>query len=142
VAPGMPPNYQTRETNLSHEVGAAPMPPPRGRLATCAADTDCARHLRFSAVAVEATRPLTTQGCERRPREVSSVAAYLGFRRTPMTTLFAVVGGWIVLNAAFAAALLTRRNRPGLRARLVAWVFRGERRPKRPTRTAQAHNGQ
>jgi hypothetical protein len=57
-----------------------------------------------------------------------------------MTTLFAVVGGWIVLNAALAAALLTRRSRPRLRAKLIAWVLKGERRPKRSTRTAQAHN--
>ena len=59
-----------------------------------------------------------------------------------MTTVFAVVGGWILLNVALAAALLTRRNRPGFRAKLVAWVLKGERRPKHPTRTAQAHNGQ
>jgi hypothetical protein len=92
-------------------------------------------------VVAAATRASTTQGCEQRLREVFAAASYLESRRKPMTTLFAVVGGWIVLNAALAAALLTRRNRPRLRAKLIAWVLKGERRPKRSTRTAQAHNG-
>jgi hypothetical protein len=34
--------HDYRETNLSHEVGAAPMPPPRGRLATDTRDAVCA----------------------------------------------------------------------------------------------------
>jgi hypothetical protein len=51
-----------------------------------------------------------------------------------MTVTFVVVGGWIALNAALAAALLTlRRDRPKARARLLAWVIKGERRRPRST---------
>jgi hypothetical protein len=58
-----------------------------------------------------------------------------------MTTLFVVVGGWMLLNVALAVALLTRRDRPGLQEKLAAWVWKGQRRPKRPTRAAHLHNG-
>ena len=49
-----------------------------------------------------------------------------------MTITFIVVGGWVALNAALAVALLTlRRDRPKARARLFAWVMKGERRRAR-----------
>jgi hypothetical protein len=49
-----------------------------------------------------------------------------------MAVTFVVVGGWIALNAALAIALLTlRRDRPKARARLFAWVMKGERRRPR-----------
>jgi hypothetical protein len=44
-----------------------------------------------------------------------------------------VFEGWIVLNAAMAAAVLTRRPRPHLRHRLFRWVI-GDRPPARPRR--------
>jgi hypothetical protein len=51
-----------------------------------------------------------------------------------MTTILGIVGGLVLLNATLAAALLMRRNRPEARAKLAAWVLKGERRPNRMTR--------
>jgi hypothetical protein len=51
------------------------------------------------------------------------------------------VGIWIALNAALVVALLLRRERPGARAKLVAWVLKGERRPLRSARSTPAHQG-
>jgi hypothetical protein len=51
-----------------------------------------------------------------------------------MTVTFVVLGGWILLDAALAIALLIlRRDRPEARAKLFAWVMQGERRRPRPT---------
>jgi hypothetical protein len=51
-----------------------------------------------------------------------------------MTITFVVLGGWMLLNSALAIALLTlRRDRPEARAKLLAWVMKGERRRPRPT---------
>jgi hypothetical protein len=50
-----------------------------------------------------------------------------------MTTILGIVGGLVLLNATLAAALLMRRNRPEARAKLAAWVLKGERRPNRMT---------
>jgi hypothetical protein len=47
-----------------------------------------------------------------------------------MTIIVGIAGGWILLNAALAVALLMRRDRPNARARLFAWV-KGERRRRR-----------
>jgi hypothetical protein len=58
-----------------------------------------------------------------------------------MPVTVAIVGGWILLNGALAAALLTRRERPRVRAKLVAWVLRGERRPARRLRPRPLHSG-
>jgi hypothetical protein len=55
-----------------------------------------------------------------------------------MTTVVGIVGGWVLVNAALAAALLMRRDRPEARAKLMAWVLKGARRPNRmaPDQTA------
>ena len=55
-----------------------------------------------------------------------------------MTTIFGIVGGWVLLNAALFAALLLRRNRPEARAKLLEWVLKGERRPQQATQTKAA----
>jgi hypothetical protein len=47
-----------------------------------------------------------------------------------MSKLIIVMGGWLVVNAAIAVALLTRRSRPHLQQRLFRWVM-GNRRPAR-----------
>ena len=51
-----------------------------------------------------------------------------------MTVTVVVLGGWILLDAALAIALLTlRRDRPEARAKLFGWVTKGERPRPRPT---------
>ena len=51
-----------------------------------------------------------------------------------MTTMIGIVGGWVLLNGVLAIGLLTRRDRPKARAKLMAWVLRGHR--GRPGSTA------
>jgi hypothetical protein len=54
-----------------------------------------------------------------------------------MTTIVGIVGGWFALNVALAVALLMRRDRPEARAKLMAWVLKGARRPNRMTPARQ-----
>jgi hypothetical protein len=56
-----------------------------------------------------------------------------------MTTILVILGGWVLLNAALFVALLLRRDRPEARAKLVAWVLKNERRPRRAASTTPAH---
>jgi hypothetical protein len=44
-----------------------------------------------------------------------------------MTTIFGILGGWVVLNAALFVVLLLRRDRPEARAKLLEWVLKSER---------------
>jgi hypothetical protein len=46
----------------------------------------------------------------------------------PMTILIAIGGIWIAINAALFVLLLMRRDQPGARDKLMAWVLKGERR--------------
>jgi hypothetical protein len=54
-----------------------------------------------------------------------------------MAKVTIVLGGWIALNLAVAALLLTRRQNPRLRHRLFRWVI-GAARPIRPRRWAHS----
>ena len=45
-----------------------------------------------------------------------------------MTILIVVGGIWIAINGALLVVLLTRRDRPGARDKLMVWVLKGERR--------------
>jgi hypothetical protein len=56
-----------------------------------------------------------------------------------MTTIFGIMGGWVLLNLALFVALLLRRDRPEARAKLLEWVLKSERRPEHATRTTSAH---
>jgi hypothetical protein len=62
-------------------------------------------------------------------------------RRIAMTAVLSVMGAWVALNAALAVALFARRHRPKWRARLFAWVIRGERRPRPPVGTRAPARG-
>jgi hypothetical protein len=42
-----------------------------------------------------------------------------------ISAMGAIVADWIALNVAFAAALLTRQDRPEVREKLSAWVLKG-----------------